>query len=185
MAGASPAYIYGNMVIETERLILQEADLTDSEFIFELLNSPTWLEHIGDRGIRTMDDAANYIENSLFKSYRENGFGLYKVILKNDDTPIGLCGILNRDTLDHPDIGFALLPVFAGKGFAFEAVAATMEFAQHHLQIDPVLAITSKANTRSQKLLEKIGLSNIGTIGEEGEKEELLLYSTAKAGEKK
>jgi ribosomal-protein-alanine N-acetyltransferase len=98
-------------ILQTRRLTLSEATLSDIPLIFKLLNSPNWLEFIGDRNIRTLEDAEKYIQNSLIKSYRENGFGLWKVELKSDKTPIGLCGLLKREMLDFPDLGFAILPI--------------------------------------------------------------------------
>ena len=92
-------------ILETERLVIAEATMSDSQFIFDLLTSPNWLKYIGDRGIRSIEDASEYIENSLIKSYRDNGFGLYKVVLKQNQIPIGLCGLLKRPVFDHPDIG--------------------------------------------------------------------------------
>ena len=103
------------MILETERHWLEEADSNDGAFFFELLNSPTWIRFIGDRGIASIDDAVNYIRESLIKSYRKNGFGLYKMVLKQDDRPIGICGLLKRPGLEHVDIGFAILPQYEKK----------------------------------------------------------------------
>jgi len=165
-------YIY-----ETNRLRLKEFTLNDSEFIVELLNSPGWLQFIGDRNINTEEQAKNYLENGPIKSYKENGYGLWLVEKKDDSIAIGMCGIIKRETLDHPDIGFAFLPGFIGKGYAFEIASATMEYAKHQLNISKILAITVSNNSKSIRLLEKIGLKFIKPINFPVSKEELLLYS--------
>ncbi|KYG83073.1 GCN5 family acetyltransferase [Roseivirga seohaensis] len=147
------------IVLETERLRLEEGSLNDQVFIFNLLNSPNWIEFIGDRGIKSLTDAENYINNTLIKSYKEVGFGLYKVILKQDNSPIGLCGFLPRDFLDHPDIGYATLPKHEGKGYTSEATKAMLEYGRSTLGFKTILAITSSKNSASQRLLQKIGLN--------------------------
>ncbi len=164
-------------ILETERLTLEEANMEDAGFFYTLLNTPTWLKYIGDRGIRSVADAEHYIQNSLIKSYRENGYGLYKMVLKSEGTPIGLCGLVNRETLSDPDIGFALLPKYEGKGYAYEAAFATLEFAKKQLQISTILAITSEQNAHSIRLIEKIGLVFYKKIRMKEGSEECLLYS--------
>ncbi|MEX0359822.1 MAG: GNAT family N-acetyltransferase [Allomuricauda sp.] len=164
-------------IVESERLRIQEAEPADSEFILQLLNSPNWLEFIGDRGVKTEKQAINYIEMSLRHSYNHHGFGLYIVILKESLIPIGLCGFLQRDYLDHPDIGFATLPAFEGFGYTFEACAALMEHAKQNLKLKSILGITTPSNIKSRNLLLKIGLMEVGTVMPPGKKEELLLFS--------
>lgn len=146
------------IVLETERLRLEEGTPDDQVFIFTLLNSPNWIEFIGDRGIESLTDAENYIKNVLIKSYKQMGFGLYKVILKQDNSPIGLCGFLQRDFLDHPDIGYAILPKHEGKGYTSEAAKAMLHYGKNRLGFKTILAITSSKNSASQRLLPKIGL---------------------------
>lgn len=165
-------------LIETERLLIENAELTDSSFIFKLLNSPTWLQFIGDRGIATLKDAERYIQESLNKSYEQKGYGLYKITLSSNHSSIGLCGFLKRDYLESVDLGFALLPEFEGKGFAFEAAKAIMIFGWEELKLSPILAITSKENKRSQKLLGKLGFNKKGVLTIENESKETLLFST-------
>ena len=162
----------------TERLRIEEAKLEDAPFIFELLNSPTWLQYIGDRGISTLKNAERYIEVSLISNYRKNGFGLYKLITKNGNIPIGLCGFLKRDYLDHLDIGYALLPAFEGKGYAFEAAQTLLEQIRPLEYGQIILAITSPENLRSQNLLHRLGLNKQGPLIIEGENKEVLLFST-------
>jgi RimJ/RimL family protein N-acetyltransferase len=164
-------------ILETERLKLRQFELTDAEFIVELVNTPEWLKFIGDRNIRTEEAAINYLQNGPIKSYEENGFGLWMVELK-DGTPIGMCGILKRDTLDNPDIGFSFLSAFMGKGYAFEIANATIHYAKSNLNLDTVLAITVPANKKSRQLLEKIGLKFVKTIYTPVDNEELMLYSS-------
>ncbi|MFT6828180.1 MAG: ribosomal-protein-alanine N-acetyltransferase [Roseivirga sp.] len=164
-------------ILETERLWVEEANADDVEFIYDLLNSPNWLRFIGDRGIRSLDDALEYIESSMIKSYQENGFGLYKLVLKAGQIPIGLCGLLKRPVFDHPDIGFAVLPEYEGKGIVFEAAKAVLEHAQTILKIDTILAITTNLNSRSQNLLSRIGLKMEGWV-DYAAQGDFLLYST-------
>jgi RimJ/RimL family protein N-acetyltransferase len=163
--------------LKTKRLLIEEGCLGDSSFIFKLLNCPSWVEFIGDRGVKTIEDAENYIQKSLLASYAKNGFGLYKVSLKVTKEPIGLCGFLQRDYLESVDIGFAILPAYEGKGYAFEAAKALMDYGMSTLKFKAILAITSKNNTRSQKLLNKIGLLKKETIKPSGEETEMLLYT--------
>ena len=145
-------------VLETDRLILRWLSLDhDPEFIIELLNDPSFIRFIGDKGVRTVDDACNYILNGPVASYKQFGFGLYATELKETNTPIGICGILKRDTLPHPDIGFAFLPQYWNQGYAFESADAVMKHARE-LGVDRVLAITTPDNEASAKLLGKIGL---------------------------
>lgn len=165
------------MKLQTERLRIEEATVEDDSFFFRLLNSPNWIKHIGDRGIRTKQDALSYIEKSLIDSYTKLGFGLYKVTFKETNEPVGISGFLRRDYLEHPDIGFATLPEFEGRGYSFEAANAVLKFGREELNMKTVYAITSNENLVSQKLLVKIGLEAIGRIQPPNE-QELILFST-------
>ncbi len=158
-----------------------EADQADAGFILELLNSPTWLEFIGNKGVSTIEQALGYINQNLLGSYKAHGFGLYKVCLKGTLEPIGLCGFLQRDYLESPDIGFALLPEYEGNGFMGEAGQAIMEFGKSHLKLDHILAIVMPENDRSKRLLEKIGFKAIGMINPRGSDGELMLFSNEKS----
>lgn len=164
------------IILETERLRLREFTHHDSEFIIELFNSPDWLKFIGDRKVKTVEQARYYLENGPMKSYKENGYGLYLVEKKDDGKSIGMCGILNRETLDHPDIGFAFLPEHNGKGYALEIANATLAYAKEKLGIPKITAITLPQNFRSIKVLEKIGLKYSGRFVFPNSKEELLLF---------
>jgi RimJ/RimL family protein N-acetyltransferase len=167
-----------NCIILTDRLRLREFELTDSAFIVELLNSEGWLRFIGKSSVQTEEQARNYLINGPIKSYRENGYGLCMVERTEDDKPIGMCGIIKRDNLDKPDIGFAFLPEFHGKGYAFEIASATLEYAKETLNIPEIYAITVAYNEKSIKLLERIGLKFIKTIYMANDKEALLLFSS-------
>lgn len=164
-------------ILETERMLLANASFDDSRFFRELMNSPNWIEFIGDRGIRNDQDAAKYIEDSLITSYAENGFGLYKMCLKDSGRPIGICGFIKRTYLDNPDIGFAILPQYEGKGYAYEAAMATMAFGKSQLKLKKILAVTTEKNRKSRKLLSKIGLIEIGKIKPDNGETEFLLFS--------
>ena len=147
------------IVLETERLILSRLDPDeDVEFILGLVNGPSFLRYIGDKGVRTLADARAYITEGPMKSYQTNGYGLYKVALKKDLTPIGMCGLVKRDTLPDADIGFAFLESYWGAGYAYESAAAVMGYAREELDLKRVLAITTPDNIASGKLLNKIGL---------------------------
>lgn len=165
------------MLIETTRLIIREFTLEDDAFIIDLLNTPGWLRFIGDRNIKTTEDAHTYLQNVPLASYDKNGFGLWCVVLKENNTPIGMCGLIKRDTLEHIDIGFAFLPQYNGKGYAFEAAEATMQYTTGKLGIDHVVAITSTDNESSGKLLEKIGFRFERIIQFPDDEEVLKYYS--------
>ncbi len=162
-------------ILETDRLSLREFRLGDAKFIIELINSPDWLKFIGDRNVKTEEQAISYIQDRLLKSYQENGFGFYLVEKKDDNSSIGLCGISKRDHLDFPDIGFAFLPGFTGQGYAYEMAKSTLAYAKISLNIVKIAAITVADNERSKRLLEKIGLRYVKNIREHNE--ELLVYS--------
>ncbi len=168
-----------NYILETEKLKLRELTLDDTSFIIELVNSTGWLKYIGDRNIKTTEQSKAYIENGPMKSYSENGFGLWLVESKVHKKPIGMCGLLRRDYLNHPDIGFAFLPEFIGKGFGFEAATGTISFAKNQLNFSSICAITMPDNVASIKLLEKIGMKFIKSISPPGSQEELHLYQVS------
>ncbi|MEH6745491.1 MAG: GNAT family N-acetyltransferase [Maribacter arcticus] len=163
--------------IETERLYLKRAKLEDSDFIFELLNSASWIKYIGDKKITTENTAKVYIQETLISSYDKNGFGLLIIKLK-DETSIGLCGFLKRDYLKHADLGFALLQAYEGNGYAFEATYAIMEYGESELDLKKVMAICMETNQKSLQLLSKLGFKKIDTIKPSETSEELLLLST-------
>ncbi|RNI31662.1 GNAT family N-acetyltransferase [Rufibacter latericius] len=164
-------------ILETERLRLREFTLQDADFIITLMNSPGWLQFIGDRNVKTPEQAKFYLQNGPMKSYQQHGYGLSLVERKEDQRAIGMCGLVNRDGLEHPDLGFAFLPDFNGQGYAYEIASEVMEYATTHLHIPKVLAITAPDNTKSIRLLEKVGLKFSKTTLLPKSKEELLLFS--------
>jgi RimJ/RimL family protein N-acetyltransferase len=145
--------------LETDRLLLRRFNVDDAPFILTLLNEPSFLRYIGDKKVRDLDAARQYTLNGPIASYERHGFGLCLVELRESHMPIGMCGLLKRDELSDPDIGFALLPDFWNKGFAFEAATAVLQDARERLRIQRVLAITSLDNDASIKLLERLGFS--------------------------
>lgn len=164
-------------IIETDRLILCQFSGDDSEFILELLNTPGWIQFIGDKGIRTLDDAKNYIVNGPMKSYERFGFGLYLTKLKNEDTPIGMCGLIKRDNLDDVDIGFSFLPEYTGKGYALESASATLSYGKISLGLKRIVAITNQDNYKSIKLLDKLGFQFEKKLTLTDVKDELMLFA--------
>ena len=163
-------------ILETERLLLREFDLDDAEFILELLNTPTWIKFIGNKNVKTLSDAKKYLENGPIKSYQENGFGLSMVELKFVGVPVGMCGLVKRDTLEDVDIGFAMLPEFAEFGYGFEIASATLKHARVNLRLQRIVAITVDYNEPSIRLLKKIGMAYENRITIPDDDEELLLF---------
>jgi RimJ/RimL family protein N-acetyltransferase len=145
-------------LLETDRLSIHQLTLKDAPFILELLNEPSFIKNIGDRGVRTLDDARNYLLNGPIKSYEQHGFGLFLITLKSENTRIGLCGLIKRDGLDDVDIGYAFMPQFWGQGYASEAATAVLHYGTNTLGLKRIVAITSPDNYSSMRVLEKIGL---------------------------
>ncbi len=145
-------------ILETERLVLRQFDTDDAEFILELLNEPSFIQNIGDRGVRTLEDARSYILRVPVASYEQHGFGLYLVLLKESGTPIGMCGLIKRAGLDDVDIGYAFLPKYWSKGYAVESAVAVKDYAQDVVGLKRLVAITDPDNEGSMRVLEKIGL---------------------------
>jgi len=165
------------IVLETERLILRRLTTGDAEFVLELLNEPSFLQYIGDRGVRNLEEAREYIVNRLVTSYERNGFGLYLVELKESRIPIGISGLVKRDALPDADIGFAFLPAYWSKGYAVESAAAVMNYARDVLGLTRIVAITSLDNEGSAKLLGKIGLRFERVIKLSEDAEEVKLFT--------
>jgi len=144
--------------IETERLLLCQLTADDAPFILELLNEPSFLRFIGDKGVRTLDDARDYILKGPIDSYERRGFGLYLVKLRDGGVPIGICGLVKRDALEDVDIGFAFLPSFWSRGYALESAAAVMNYGRAVIGLNRIVGITDPDNASSIRLLEKLGL---------------------------
>jgi [ribosomal protein S5]-alanine N-acetyltransferase len=172
--------ILSKIITTSDRLILRRFNLNDADFIVELLNTDGWIRNIGDRNVKTTPQARGYLENGPIRSYLINGFGLYLVELKSDGRPIGMCGLIKRDYLEHIDIGFAFLPEYTGKGYAHEIAKKTLEYAFENLNQEKIMAITLPENSPSIKLLEKLGFVYDGKVMDKNTSEELSVYATAR-----
>jgi len=164
-------------VLETERLFLRRFTVDDAPFILTLLNEPSFLRYIGDKQVRNLHDARQYILNGPVASYERHGFGLCLVELRESHAPIGMCGLLKREELPDPDIGFALLPDFWNKGFAFESAAAVLQDARERLRLERILAITSLDNEASIKLLQRLGFRFEHVIKLSADREPVKLFT--------
>lgn len=145
--------------VETDRLYLRPMQVDDAAFILELLNEPSFMENIGDKGVRSLEDALGYIQTAGWENYRMHSFGMNTVELKDSSARIGICGLLKRDHLDHPDIGFAYLEVFHGHGYATEAALAMLDVAGNALGLSRVAAFTAMDNESSVHVLGKLGMT--------------------------
>lgn len=143
--------------IRTERLTIRRFDLRDAPFILQLLNEPAWLEHIGDKGVNSVGSAEDYLTAGPLAMYGQYDFGLNLVILNETQEPIGMCGLLKRESLQDVDLGFAYLESYWGRGFGKESVEATMRYAREVVHLDRIVAITSPRNIRSERLLSRVG----------------------------
>lgn len=164
-------------VLETDRLLLRRLSVDDDAFILELLNEPSWLRFIGDKGVRTLEDARDYIVKGPVAMYEREGFGLHLTQRKSDGAPIGRCGLIRRDSLDDVDIGFAFLPKYWAQGYAHESAAAVMAHGRNILGLTRIVAITSPGNDASIRLLEKLGVRSQKTVRLANDADEVRLYS--------
>lgn len=153
-----------NVIARTERLSLRHFNLDDAPFVLRLLNDPSFLQYIGDRGVRIVEDAENYLRNGPMASYAANGHGLDAVVLHDGGICVGMCGIVRRDTLPGPDLGYAFLPEYTGAGLAEEATRAALEHARDALHFSEMLAIVQPDNAASIKLLNKLGFVESATL---------------------
>ena len=163
-------------ILETDRLILSELKTKDAKFIHKLYNDQDFINYIGDKGIHSVQDALSFINTGLKQSYKNHGHGLYLVKLK-DETSIGVCGLLKRDDLDLPDIGFAILPDYRRMGFIYEASKAVIEDAKNRLHLDSLFAITTPDNNGSINLLKKLGFTLKDIIKRDKNNEPIQLYA--------
>ncbi|MCX6951352.1 MAG: GNAT family N-acetyltransferase [Verrucomicrobia bacterium] len=169
--------------LETPRLRLRELEPGDAGLVLELVNEPAWKRFIGDRGIRTLDDAQSYIRTGPRAMYERFGFGLWLVEAKDNlATPLGICGLLKREGLDDVDLGFALLERYWGRGYAFEAAAAALAYGRDRLKLPRIVAITSPDNERSGRLLEKLGFRHDRMIRLAADKPESRLHVSVSDG---
>ena len=164
------------MILASERLTLEEFTTNDASFFYNLVNDPDWIKYIGDRNVKTIADAEEYLTTKIIPSYQQFGFGFYIVRLKESKIPVGLCGLIKRDWLDHVDIGYAFLAQYRGNGYAIEAGIATKHYAKEQLGIHQLAAITDIHNQRSGNLLEKLGFEYNRLISYPGEDNKCKLY---------
>lgn len=179
IAVGSPA-VNAVIVLETDRIVLRHLTLNDAPFIVELLNEPSFLRFIGDRGVRSQQDARQYLLKGPIASYRKHGFGLWLAFLKETGDAIGICGLLKRDALPHPDVGFAFLPAYWRQGYAFESASAVLKYGFESVGTRRILAITSLDNVASIAVLEKMGMKFEAMIRLDGESRDVRLFSMEK-----
>ena len=165
------------VVLNTERLTLREFTSGDAGFILRLLNEPPFIEFVGDKGVRTLDDARAYIEAVALDSYADNGYGVYLVIHTESGEPVGMCGLFKRENLDHPDLGFAFLQAYFKQGFARESALGVMRYATDVLDLPLLAAIVDPGNQRSVMLLERLGFVREGRYRPPEEDEEIDYYA--------
>jgi RimJ/RimL family protein N-acetyltransferase len=165
-------------VLETARLEIRRLLPGDAVFMLELLNDPSFIRNIGDRGVRDLEGARSYILRGAVAIHEQHGYGMDLVELKSTAEPVGICGLVRRDYLDDPDIGFAFLPRFTGLGYAVESATAVIEHARNVLRLARVLAIVSPDNERSIRVLEKIGLRYQRMITPPGDSRAIRLFTS-------
>jgi len=165
-------------ILETEHLALRKITVDDAAFMLDLLNQSSFIKYIGDRGIRTLDDARKIILTRYLDAYERLGFGVYLTQLRESQIPIGICGLVKRDGLEDVDIGYAFLPQYWSMGYASESASAVLVYARNTLGIRRVLGITAPDNAGSIRVLEKAGLKFERMIKLPGEDVELKLFSS-------
>ncbi|MCC8360329.1 GNAT family N-acetyltransferase [Salinimicrobium sediminilitoris] len=170
-------------IFETERLILRPTTTEDAAFIYELLNTPKWLQFIGDRNITSVEEAEQYIIDKMLPQLERLGFSNNCVIRKEDGAKIGTCGLYDREGVEGLDIGFAFLPQYENKGYGFEAASRIMKFALEELEVRTVAGITSRENLASQKLLKKLGMKFSGEINYQDDQEKSFLFRLSVPGD--
>ncbi len=166
-------------VLETPRLSMRHLSTEDADFTLELLNEPAYIKNIADRGVRTLDDARAYITDGPVASYEKNGFGLCLVALKESSLPIGMCGLIKRDTLEDVDLGYAFLERFWGKGYANEAGAAMLDYGRSVIGLKRIVAITAPDNDGSIRVLKKLGFQLEKSFMMPGYEGESLLFGSS------
>lgn len=167
----------GVEILRTERLVVRQLTEDDAPFLLELLNSPGFIDNIGDRGVRALEDAARYVSQGPGESYRRHGYGLWLTSLKSGE-PIGICGLVKREGLEDADIGYAFLERHWGRGYAREAAAAVLSYARDTIGLSRVVAIVKPGNAASEALLTKIGMRPGGAVRLPGVPGESLYFTT-------
>ncbi|RDH45561.1 GNAT family N-acetyltransferase [Zooshikella ganghwensis] len=161
------------IIVETERLVIRYLTEKDSDFIFKLYNTKPFLTFVGDKNIRSTNDAKAYLIDGPTRMYAQEGVGLYLVESKDEQTPLGICGLIKRDTLDSIDIGYGFLPEYCGYGYAYESACAVLKYAKQILKLKRVVAITTPDNVQCIRLLTKLGLEYIEELGENCKSDEV------------
>lgn len=166
-------------MLETERLTLSQLSYDDCAFIIELLNEPSFLRYIGDRGVRSPGEARDYLQKGAIDSYAKYGFGLFLVSHKKTRAALGMCGLVMRDEFELPDLGFAFLERYWSNGFAYESSVAVLRHANERLGLSMVIAMADADNASSIALLEKLGFSFQQMVTMPGETEEICQFKLA------
>ncbi len=144
-------------VLETERLVLSRLSYDHCEFIFELVNEPTFKRFIGDKDVNSLEDARRYLREGPIESYEKFGYGLFLVTLKNTEEAAGICGLVKRNEFEDPDIGFAFLRRYRSNGYAGESAEAVLEYGFGSLELGRIIAMADPDNESSVRLLERLG----------------------------
>ncbi len=165
------------MIVETKRLILRKITVEDAEFVFRLVNEPSFVTNIGDKGVKNLDDAKRFIMEGYWTNQERSGYGMFLVELKAEGDSIGGCGLLYRKFLDVTDIGFAFLPEYWNRGFAFEAAEAILKYGHTTLEVKKIVGLTSEDNLGSIKLLKKLGMDFEKTVKMSDDDPGTVLYS--------
>lgn len=171
------------IIFETDRLILTKLSLADAPFMLRLLNEPSFIKNIGDRKVRTIEDAQAYVMSFPIASYEQFGFGPYLAHEKETGVAVGICGLRKRDSFDAPDIGYALLPEYCGRGYAYEASKGLMTYSRNTLGLDRLYGLVNQDNVASIRLLEKLGFAFLRMVLLDGERVEIKLYGSELKGD--
>ena len=165
------------LIITTERLHLRRLTLGDAPFILRLVNEPSWLRFIGDKGVRTLEEARGYLEKGPLDMYAQVGFGLYLTELRDGAIPIGICGLIKRESLPDVDVGFAFLPEYWGKGYGYEAASAVLEHGKREFALKRIVAIISPDNRQSIRVIERLGMVRESSLELPGDGGKTLLFA--------
>lgn len=169
--------------LETDRLYLRRVSLDDADLMLAVWNDPAFIRNVGDRGVRNIEQAHEAMEKGALKLFADYGYGPYAMVLRDGGERVGICGLFKRDNLEHPDIGFAVLPDFCGQGLAGEAAFAVLAHARDDLSLTELTAIVSPGNAASIGLIEKLGLTYSGMIRMPGDDEDICLYQMSLDGD--
>lgn len=169
------------IVAETDRLILRHFESGDAPFVLELLTDPDFRANIGDRGVHDLATAREWVEVRAPAVHAEHGYGMFAVVARDSGRAVGMAGLVRRDGLDHPDIGYAFLPAGRGRGYALEAVRTVLDWATGR-GIETVVAIVSPGNMRSIAILERVGMMPARTTRMPGADHDVILYVPARDG---